>query len=67
MFLTGSAIFENMESGKVDLCIFKSVDQEYNAPYPQKAKRQSWVIDYPILAYKSVSPDNKEIVICHLA
>ena len=27
----------------------------------------SWVVDYPILAYKSVSPDSKEIVIMHLA
>ena len=31
-------------------------------------KRQgSYAIDYPILAYKSISPDNKEIVLMHLA
>ena len=29
--------------------------------------RSTFVVDYPILAYKSVSPDNKEIVIMHLA
>ena len=27
----------------------------------------SWVVDYPIFAYKSVAPDNREIVIMHLA
>ena len=29
--------------------------------------RSTFVVDYPILAYKSVSPDNKEVVIMHLA
>ena len=26
----------------------------------------NWAIDYPIFAYKSASPDNKEIVFMHL-
>ena len=27
----------------------------------------TWAVDYPIIAYKSVSPDNREIVLVHLA
>ena len=65
--VTGSAIFENVESGEVDLCIFRSFDESCKEYYPEQAMRQSWICDYPILAYKSVSPDNKEIVLCHLA
>ena len=26
----------------------------------------SWAVDYPMLAYKSISPDNREIVLVHL-
>ena len=65
--LTGSAVFENVESGEVDLCIFRSSDETCRDYYPEQVMRQSWICDYPILAYKSASPDNKEIVLCHLA
>ena len=29
--------------------------------------RQSWIIDYPLLAYKTFSPTNTEIAIVHMA
>ena len=35
--------------------------------HPQEPLTQTHQIDYPILAYKSVSPDNKELTICNLA
>lgn len=35
--------------------------------YPQKPTHQSFIIDYPILAYKSMAPDDSEIVIENLA
>ena len=28
--------------------------------------QSTWALDYPIYAYKSAAPDNKEIVIMHL-
>ena len=33
----------------------------------EKENRFTSVTDYPIAAYKSISPDNKEIVIMHLS
>ena len=35
--------------------------------YPQEPIEQSWIADYPVLAYKCMSPDNKEIALVHLA
>ena len=28
---------------------------------------QSWIVDYPLLAYKTSSPTNKELAIVHMA
>ena len=55
-----------MESGEVTMSIFRSKDslEQY---MPQHALEQKWVVDYPILAYKSVAPDNKEIVLVNLS
>ena len=35
--------------------------------YPQEPPMQSWIVDYPLLAYKTASPTNKEIAIVHMA
>ena len=35
--------------------------------YPQHTLEQAYTIDYPILAYKSPVPNNREIVIAHVA
>ena len=51
----------------MNFSIFRSKDSESNEYYPQDATLQSWVVNYPILAYKSVAPDDKEIVLVHLA
>ena len=32
--LIGSAVFENMETGEVDLCIFRSLDKRCREYYP---------------------------------
>ena len=34
---------------------------------PQLPMRQSWIVVYPLLAYKNFTPDNREICIVHLA
>ena len=38
-----------------------------NEYMPQHAIEQKWIVDYPILAYKSAAPNNREIVLVHLA
>ena len=35
--------------------------------YPQSPVDQSWMVDYPLMAYKTYTPMNKEIAIIHLA
>ena len=35
--------------------------------FPQETMIQSWIVDYPLLAYKTSSPTNKEIAIAHMA
>lgn len=37
--VTGSAVFENVESGEVDLCIFKSLDENCKEYYPEQVMR----------------------------
>ena len=46
---------EEEEEGEVDL------------HYPQQPVQQSWIVDYPLLAYKTASPDNKTIAILNMA
>lgn len=35
--------------------------------YQQEPVPQSWIVDYPLLAYKTFTPRNKEIAIIHMA
>lgn len=35
--------------------------------YYQEPVPQSWIVDYPLLAYKTFTPRNKEIAIVHMA
>ena len=35
--------------------------------FPQEPLLQDWIVDYPLLAYKTSSPTNKEITIVHMA
>ena len=34
--------------------------------YPQQPVPQSWMVDYPLLAYKTVTPMNREIAIVNM-
>ena len=43
-----------------DICL-ESID------FPQETMIQPWIVDYPLLAYKTASPTNKEIAIVHMA
>ena len=35
--------------------------------YYQEPVSQNWIVDYPLMAYKTFNPKNKEIAIVHLA
>lgn len=35
--------------------------------YPQSPTRQDWIVDYPLLAYKTMEPTNREIAIVHMS
>ena len=46
-----------MDSSKKDFCM----------EYPQRPVSGTWHIEYPLLAYKNYTPDNKEICIVNFA
>ena len=35
--------------------------------YPQRPLDQKWIVEYPLIAYKHYSPQNREIVITNIA
>ena len=43
------------------------MSHERKCDYPQENTNQSWIVDYPLLAYKTASPTNKEIAVAHMA
>ena len=65
--ITGSSIYEDKECGEFILSFVQSTRSDSLQIYPQDSIQQKWALDYPLLAYKSVSPDNREIVIANLA
>lgn len=42
-------------------------DEQAQLDYPQQPVPQSWIVDYPLLAYKTYDPKNREIAIIHMA
>lgn len=69
--LYGSVLFEECGSGEVKLNMFSAEvgieDDQELLDYPQEPVPQSWIVDYPLLAYKTFTPRNKEIAIVHMA
>jgi len=46
----------------------ESKEKEVTAlDYPQAPVDQSWIVDYPLLAYKTLTPNNREIAIMNVA
>ena len=60
--ITGSLVFEEFETFKIKLNFFSSAlhhgDNDYELSYPQEPLTQTWIEEYPILAYKNFSPLN---------
>ena len=69
----GSVIYEEMGSDDLVLNFMTAQipsgpkDASQERDYPQQPVPQSWMVDYPLLAYKNWTPMNKEITIVHMA
>ena len=70
--LHGYAMYEDAETNQLMLNFYRSdlnKSSQFLAEYqyPQTPLPQSWIIEYPLLAYKSFTPNNQEIIVLHLA
>ena len=74
----GSVIYKELGTDELCLNFVKAVtssqiqgqkteEEELELDYPQQPVSQSWIVDYPLLAYKTCTPMNKEIAIIHLS
>lgn len=72
----GAVLYEEYGSDDLQLEFFTSTLKELEKlkdnempeyDYPQRPLAQTWIVDYPLLAYKSFTPENKEICIVHMA
>ena len=75
-FLIGSVIFENVEQNLLNLSFFttehtlnpdNTLSISNTKHYPQNPTGQEWTVSYPILSYKSFTPDDEELVIINMA
>ena len=68
--IVGAVMCEEPGTGFISLNIYTSsldsIEKE-RLDFPQQPVQQTYIVNYPILAYKSMTPDNKEISIVHLA
>ena len=68
----GSIIYEEVGNASLTLNFFttrlRTKEQtEIEPELPQKPMPQTWIVQYPLLAYKNFMPNNTEICIVHLA
>ena len=68
--VVGSLIYEEPATGDFSLNFytakFKQEDEQEPRLYQQPLK-QSWIVNYPLLAYKCATPDNRDIALVHLS
>ena len=64
--VVSSVIFEDPCNGELTLNFYTSKLDSDEMEYYQAPLHQTFRIDYPLLAYKHMTPDNKEIVLMHL-
>ena len=66
----GAVLYEKPNSREVTLNWYSTTlmtGKKDRLEYPQEPLQQGWIVDYPMLAYKCMAPDNKEIALVHLA
>ena len=69
-FLVGSMIYaeeDTLDFTATFLISPLEAGPDINLPYPQQPLKQMLMIDSPVIAYKSYSPDDRSIVITNLA
>ena len=62
--IIGSIIYEQVDTDLFLLELFSTKssesDKKKSKPnYPQRPLDQTWIVEYPFLAYKSFMPDNR--------
>ena len=67
--IAGSMVYEDIGTGELVLDFYTSTlnCNTNKIEYPQQPLQQSVHVNYPILAYKCMNPDNRTIAIVHLA
>ena len=66
----GAIIFEQSDHSELTLNWYFThlrPAKGWRIKYSQEPLNQSWIVDYPMLAYKSQLPTNREIALVHLA
>ena len=66
--IIGSLLYEEYGTDEFQLEFFTTtIGKDEKFDFPQRPLAQTWIVDYPLLAYKSFTPDNKEICVIHMA
>ena len=69
--LRGSLVFENVGTQRRVISFFTASKvsdvNENTIEYPQRPLDQTWMVDFPLLAYKTFTPRNREIAVLNLA
>ena len=68
--MIGSFIYENSNNADLSCNFYTASLNERKLElmdFPQEPMQQTWTVDYPMLAYKTMSPKNREIALVHLA
>ena len=64
--VVGSLIYEDPCTGELILNFYTSKLDSDEMEYYQSPLQQTVRINYPLLAYKHMTPDNREIVLMHM-
>ena len=65
----GSVVYEDPVTADLSLNFYSgSVGKDdIELDFSQQPTPQSWAVDYPMLAYKTIEPDDHSIALVHLA
>ena len=66
----GSVLYEDPTTADLTLNFYSSYlkeEDDIELDFSQQPTPQSWTVDYPMLAYKTSSPEDNEIALVHLA
>ena len=67
--VVGSVLYEDPTTADLNLNFYSATldEDDIELDFSQQPTPQSWTVDYPMLAYKTSSPDDREIALVHLS